>query len=196
MNNAPLPSPADRLTDLSLRLSEGADAWGSDNEGRWLVAPLIALIVGFIKDIAESLARLAALIRDGKLVPQPPSAPRQGSNRPAGQSKPASRSPWPVAPESAPWDFPLPEPEVAETPAVSPVRESGTQRPNQTAGAKRPAASPAIEQPPACQTRQPSAPQASRPRVVPRQWPRVHPSPKMRYTKPTPWHVQFVTITK
>jgi hypothetical protein len=198
VNNSPPPSPADRLTDLSHRLGEGADAWGAENEGRWLVAPLIALIVSFIKEIAESLASLAALIRDGKLVPVPPAAPRQGIPRPAGKpNTPASRSPWPAPAEAEQLDVPPAEPEMAAMPAVSPGPESPAPRPTgRMTGAKRAPAPRAGTPAPAAKIPNPSPVQRPFPGLSPTHWPRVHPNPKTARPKPAPWHVHFVTLTK
>jgi hypothetical protein len=81
--NKPAPRSQDELlTELSLRLSAGADAWDAEKHG-WLLAPVMAFIAAWIREIAESLRSLAALIRDGKLVLPVPSAPERGASRPA-----------------------------------------------------------------------------------------------------------------
>jgi hypothetical protein len=197
VNNSPLPSPADRLTDLSHQLSEGAEAWETDNQGRWLVAPLIAMIAAFIKEIAESLAQLAALIRDGKLVPVPPAAPRQGSSRPAGtpsqRATPSAWTEWPAAAAAAEQNVPLAEPETA-APAG---QESQTARPTSrnpriARSAAPKAAKPAAKPQPARQTPK-ASPLCG---ILSAHWSGVQPKSKKARYKPDPWHALNVPISK
>jgi len=190
VNDLPHPTPAERLTDLSLRLGSGADAWEADDTGWWLPAPLVALIVSFIKEIAESLATLAALIRDGKLVPQPPSAPRQGSHRPSGKaSTPASESsgPAPVPAEAAQWQFPRAEPDMAAAPATSAEPASATPQ-----GTRPQATKPPTKPLPAPKTPKLPPVQAQSSGRVFLLWPGTCPSPKTTSPKPAPWHAPFV----
>jgi hypothetical protein len=182
VNKSPLPSPADRLTDLSHRLSAGADAWEADNEGRWLVAPLIAMIAAFIKEIAESLAQLAALIRDGKLVPQPAPAPRQGNSRPASKPTEQTNESRRTPAATAQTRFPLPEPETAALPPPSPESPSQTPR----SASPRPGA------------RRPTAPETTGPASAwspPAHWHKVRPKPEMAWDRPAPWHAHIVAIS-
>jgi hypothetical protein len=100
VNNPAPRSPDVLLTELSLRLGQGADACDTGDQG-WLLAPLMALIVGWLREIAETLARLADLTRDGEIDPRV-SAPRQGGNRPGGKpGQRPTRSPSPPRPTPA-----------------------------------------------------------------------------------------------
>ncbi len=163
MNNPAPRSQDELLTELSLRLSAGADACESADHG-WLIGLLMAFIANWIREIAENLRNLAALIRDGKLVLQPP-APCQGTSRPAGKpTKRANRSPRMPGPATAATaqSVPLAEPETVAMPAEAPEPVSRTPRP-----------SPDIREwtkPPPL--RSPSL------RVVSAHWPRVRPIPK------------------
>ncbi len=130
MNNPAPRSPDERLTDLSLMLGRGADAC---DKSFWLLTPLMALIATWLRDMAESLATLAALIREGKLLPQPASAPREGDSLPAGQRNPLpNRSPSKLRPKpaaSAQVHIPCVDPETAELPAAAPEPASRALRP-------------------------------------------------------------------
>lgn len=181
MNNEPTLSPAERLAGLSIQLNQGAEAWEADHQGGWLPAPLIAMIVTWIKEIAEAFAALAALLRDGKLVPPAPAAPRQGES-PAG--KPATLRPAPAAQVRSP----RAKPEMAEPPATGPGPGQDAQilRPDRKPGpdwAIRPILPPSHPNPPST-------------RLASAHWPRVRPKPKTARTKPTPWHAHIVSTSK
>ncbi len=176
------PTPAERLTELSSLLSRGAEA--CDN-GWWLAAPLMAMIATWLRDMAESLAHLAALLQAGKLLLQP-AAPNQGTSRPAG--KPSA---------------PLPKPEKPERPAATPGRARRTLRP--LAGApegERPAAQPPPEPPNA----EPAAERLAPPRPPPSNVLPGQPAPPpvgsargppfSARADHTPNRVNFITITK
>jgi hypothetical protein len=169
----PNPTPADRLTDLSHRLSEGAEAWRS-GEGPWLPAPLIAMIVAFIGDIAEALKSLAALLREGKLDLQPQSAPQESESesRAAGQPTHRPQSLASRRPAKAANRPVRANPEMAEMPATAP-------RPTR------------VEHP---------APQVVKWQAMPPHHPTPHatppPIPKTAWNKPAPWHAHNVTISK
>jgi hypothetical protein len=71
---------SEKLKEFSLRLNQAVEA---DSVNWRLPAWLVAMIVAFIKEIAESFAELAKLLREGKITLQP-AAPRQGTKRRAG----------------------------------------------------------------------------------------------------------------
>ncbi len=76
------PTPAEKLKEFSLRLNQAVEA---DSANWRLPAWLVAMIVAFIKEIAESFAELAKLLREGK-IPLP-SAPRHGTSHRTGSPK-------------------------------------------------------------------------------------------------------------
>ncbi len=127
MNNSSPPTPADKLTDLSLRLSAAVEA----DLAHWrLPAWLVAFIVAWIQEIGESLRELARLLREGKLNLQP-ATPRQGASRSAGnpakRPQRPSRSPrQPQPAATAPAPVPLTEPEMDASPAPTAAPEART----------------------------------------------------------------------
>ncbi len=108
---------SEKLKEFSLRLTQAVEA---DSVGWRLPGWLVAMIVAFIKEIAESFAELAKLMREGK-IPLQPSAPH-GTRRPArtatkrsGRSSGTAR----LRPATAPERVPPACPEAEEPPATA-----------------------------------------------------------------------------
>ncbi len=126
----PARPTSQKLKEISLRLNQAVEA---DSANWRLPACLVAMIVGFIQEMIETFARLAALYREGKILQQAP-APRQGNSRPAGQR---TNRQGPVARVR----IPRAKPEMSEVPAAAPGPRWNV-RPTPVSGTERPPASP------------------------------------------------------
>ncbi len=166
MNSAPA-TPAEKLTEFSLRLSQAVE---EDAAGWVLPAWLVAMIVAFIKEIAESFAELAKLMREGK-IPLQPSAPhgtrcpaRTATKRTGRSSRTARLRPatpeLPVAPTV---------PEAEELPAAAPRAGHPAQSPQ----------TPPLRWPHPAPTGRACGP----------------PIPFSRFAMPLPWHAHNVPLS-
>ncbi len=183
MPSAPL-TPAEKLKEFSLRLNEAVEA---DSANWRLPAWLVALIVGFIKEIVEAFAELAKLLREGKL-PLHPSAPRQGASRPAGSPKKRV----PTARQAC---FPLPDPEMAEPEmAEPPATAPGPAQPTQSLGVTPEAERPAAPIPPAPQPWKPATTATERHRRGSIPLASGPPAQFAAWDKHLSWHAHNVTI--
>ena len=95
MPNAPTPTAAERFASFLLHVILGVAA----RSGAGLSFPLIALIGNRIRLIKQSIARLAALVRDGKYAPR-----RFAPRRPPAEPKPRQPS---KLPQKFGWLLPL-----------------------------------------------------------------------------------------
>jgi len=91
----PQPTAAERFASFLLHVIQGVAA----RSGAGLPFPLIALIGNRIRLIKQSIARLAALVRDGKYAPR-----RSGPRRPPAEPKPRQPS---KLPQKFGWLLPL-----------------------------------------------------------------------------------------
>jgi hypothetical protein len=166
MNSTPA-TQAQKLTEFSLRLSQAVEA----DCAEWrLPAWLVALIVAFIKEIAESLAELAKLLREGKLNLQPP-APRQGIRRPATRaSAPGMRTGR---------SHRTPRPAGAAVPLQVPTADPQGEPPAAPERIERPAGPLAHPRP-------------LRPRAI--AWACGPPTPILRFSKHLRWHAHIITL--
>jgi len=120
----PTPTAAGRFAGFLLHVIQGVAA----RSGAGLSFPLIALIVTRIRIIKQSIARLAALVRDGKYAPRrfaprrPPAEPK-----PRQPSKLPSKFGWllPLVPDAVAWrsqlERLLQDPEVMALLAAAPA---------------------------------------------------------------------------
>ncbi len=84
----PHPTPAEKFATILLALTLAVDArraWGK------LSSPLVALIVGRIRDLNQRVARLIVRSQDGRIAPRRPAA-----RRPAKPRRPRQPGPLPV----------------------------------------------------------------------------------------------------
>jgi hypothetical protein len=120
----PQPTAAERFASFLLHVIQGVAA----RSGAGLPFPLIGLIGNRIRLIKQSIARLAALVRDGKYAPR-----RSGPRRKPADPKPRQESPlpskfgWllPLVPDAVVWRSQLEhlfrDPEVVALLAAAPA---------------------------------------------------------------------------
>ena len=120
----PQPTAAERFASFLLHVIQGVAA----RSGAGLSFPLIALIGNRIRLIKQAVARLAALVRDGKYAPRR-FAPRRGSEspKPRQPSKLPQKFGWllPLVPDAVVWrsqlESLLRDPEVVALLAAAPA---------------------------------------------------------------------------